>query len=432
MARLPAKTMAAPDLGALRWFSKLPDREASPYFGGRTEEMALVEGALSRIRERGQTGHRRPAVGESVLFQGAPGAGKSALLHHLVQRWRDGGHEAPLVVDTEASHYVDERVLALQIAEAFDPALAMQLRRSVTSPSSAIKSLSGGKPRVATGAGTAESDHHTATDEPTLANVARAFSGSRRTVVLILDEAQDLEGFDTDLTRQVIAKLHKGSHGGSFLTIFAGLAHSDEVLKNCSISRFSRGHDRTLSALPFDDAVDIVRLMLAECRIRGDEEIMRRWAQILAKESCGWPQHLHVSLQALAAQLLAASEPGRLEDVDSEFGIAVLNASAQAREEYYERRIDASLAGAWQLLAETLRRTDKAAPRDAVLGYIRAGARLHEGSKSLPKEYDAERFLDHMIRRGVLQRASGHMLVCPIPSFRDYIERIARNTQPET
>ena len=431
MARLPAKTMAAPDLGALRWFSKLPDREASPYFGGRTEELALVEGALSRIRERGQTGHRRPAVGESVLFQGAPGAGKSALLHHLVQRWRDGGHEAPLVVDTEASHYVDESELALQIAEAFDPALAMQFRRSVTSPSSAIKSLSGGKPRVATGAGTAESDHHTATDEPTLANVARVFSGSRRPVVLILDEAQDLEGFDADLTRPVISKLHKGSHGGSFLTIFAGLAHSDEVLKNCGISRFSRGHDRTLSALPLDDAVDIVRRMLAECRVRGGEEIMRRWAKILAKESCGWPQHLHVSLQGLAAQLLATAEPGRLEDLDSDFGSAVLNASALAREEYYERRIDAPLADAWQLLAETLRRTGKAAPRDAVLGHIRAAAQPNEESKSTPNGLNAERFLDHMIRRGVLQRATGDMLACPIPSLRDYIERIAQNTRPQ-
>ena len=432
MARSPARTMAEPDSDALRRFSKLTDREASPYFGGRTEELALVEGAPSQARVRVQTGHRRPAGGESVLFQGAPGAGKSALLHHLVQRWRGGGHEAPLVVDTEASHYVDERALAFHVAEAFDPALAMQFRRSVAGHSSAIRTLSSGVRRVGTDTDTAESKHHTATAEPTLANIARAFSGSRRPVVLILDEAQDLEGFDTDLTRPVISKLHKGSHGGPFLTIFAGLAHADGVLQNCGISRFSRGHDRTLSALPLNEAVEIVHLMLAECRVRGDEEDMHRWAQILAKESCGWPQHLHVSLQALAAQLLAASEPGRLEDVDSGFGITVLNASAQAREEYYERRIDAPLAGAWQLLAETLRRTDKAAPRDAVLGYIRAGARPHGGSKSLPKEYDAERFLDHMIRRGVLQRASGHMLVCPIPSFRDYIERIARNTQPET
>ena len=431
MARLPAKTTAAPDLNVLRWFSKLPDREASPYFGGRTEELALVEGVLSRIRERVQTGYWRPAVGESLLFQGAPGAGKSALLHRLVQRWLSGGEQAPLVVDTEASHYVDERALALHIAEAFDPALAMQFRRSVAGHSSAIRTLSSGVRRVGTDTDTAGSKHHTATAEPTLANIARAFSGSRRAVVLILDEAQDLEGFDTDLTRPVISKLHKGSHGGPFLTIFAGLAHADGVLQNCGISRFSRGHDRTLSGLPLDDAVEIVRLMLAECRVRGDEEIMHRWAKALAKESCGWPQHLHVSLQGLAAKLLAAAEPGRLEDLDSDFGIAVLNASALAREEYYERRIDAPLAGAWQLLAETLRRTGKATPRDAVLGHIQAAARPGEESKSIPNGLNAEKFLDHMIRRGVLQRAPGHMLVCPIPSLRDYIERIAQSTRPD-
>ena len=433
MARSPARTMAEPDLDALRRFSKLPDREASPYFGGRAEEIEVVENALRRIRERVQAGHWRPAGGETILFLGAPGAGKSALLHHLVRRWRGRGQEAPLVVDTEASHYVDEGALALHVAEAFDPAPAMQFRRSVTSHSSAIKSLSGGIPGVTTGTGTAESGHRSATApaEPTLTHVSKAFSKSQRSIVLVLDEAQDLEGFDANLTRPVISKLHKGSHGGPFLTVFAGLAHSDDVLQNCGISRFSRGHDRTLSALPYDDAVEIVHLMLAECRVRGDEENKCRWAKALAKESCGWPQHLHVSLQALAAQLLAASEAGRLEDVDSEFGIAVLKASAQAREEYYERRINAPLASAWQLLAEALRRTGKAAPRDAVLGHIRAAAQPSGKSMSIPNEIDAERFLDHMIRRGVLQRAPGHMLVCPIPSLRDYIERIARNTQPE-
>ena len=433
MARSLGRTMAEPDLDALRRFSKLPDREASPYFGGRAEEIEVVADALSRIRERVQADHWRPAGGETVLFLGAPGAGKSALLHHLVRRWRGGGQEAPLVVDTEASHYVDESALTLHVAEAFDPALAMQFRRSVTSHSSAIRSLSGGIPGVATGTGTAESGHHTATapTEPTLANVSKAFSKSQRSIVLVLDEAQDLEGFDANLTRPVVSKLHKGSHGGPFLTIFAGLAHSDGVLQNCGISRFSRGHDRTLSALHLDDAVEIVHLMLAECRVRGDEDNMRRWAIALAKESCGWPQHLHVSLQALAAQLLSASEPGRLEDVDSEFGIAVLNASAKAREEYYERRIDAPLASAWQLLAETLRRTGKAAPWDAVLGHIRAAAQPSGESKNIPNEFDAEKFLDHMIRRGVLQRAPGHMLVCPIPSLRDYIERIAQSTRSQ-
>ena len=104
------------------------------------------------------------------------------------------------MVDAEASHYVDERAQALHVAEAFDPALAMRFRRSLASHSSAIRTLNGGVSRVAMDTGMAESKHHPAPAEPTLANVTRSLSKSQRSVVLILDEAQDLEGFDADLT----------------------------------------------------------------------------------------------------------------------------------------------------------------------------------------------------------------------------------------
>ena len=69
---------------------------------------------------------------------------------------------------------------------------------------------------------------------------------------------------------------------------------------------------------------------------------------------------------------------------------------------------------------------------DALLSHIREAAHPGVGSRSLPKEFDEERFLDHMIRRGVLQHASGHTLACPIPSLRDYIERMAPRATPGT
>ena len=52
MVRSPRKPETGPDLDALRKFSELPDREATPYFGGRADEIGLVERALDRIRER--------------------------------------------------------------------------------------------------------------------------------------------------------------------------------------------------------------------------------------------------------------------------------------------------------------------------------------------------------------------------------------------
>ena len=108
MTRSPRKPETEPDLDALRRFSELPDREATPYFGGRADEIGLVERALNRIRERTRENRLNPAGGETILFQGAPGAGKSALLHHLVRGWESADPEAPVLVYTTASHYASE------------------------------------------------------------------------------------------------------------------------------------------------------------------------------------------------------------------------------------------------------------------------------------------------------------------------------------
>ena len=428
MARSRARVATELDLDALKDFAELPDREASPFFGGRADEIETVESALRRIRKRVLKGHWRPAGGETILFQGAPGAGKSALLHHLVQVWRNAGQNAPVVVDTELTHFADERTLALRVAEAADPAIAAQFRRSETTHSTSRTDLSGGIPGVVSGPGSAESGHQAASApaELSLAAVQEALSPSERSVVLFLDEAQGLDEFAADKVLPVISQLHKGSHGGPFLTVFAGLAYSSAVLGERGISRFSRGHERTLSALSFEEATEIVLRMLAEFRVCGDMELMSRWAQTLANESSGWPQHLHVGMQALVAQLLVAPTPGRLEPVDSQFGSEVLRESTQAREEYYEQRIDEALAAAPNLVAETLRRIGRGALRADALAHIRDAAQPGLGSKSLPKDHDAKMFLDRMIRRGVLQHAPGHKLVCPIPSLRDYVERLAK------
>ena len=373
-----------------------------------------------------------PADGETVLFQGAPGAGKSALLYHLAKVWRSSERNAPLVVNTALTHYVDERRLALHIAEAVDPAIAASFRRSETTHSSSRTDISGGIPGVVTGSGSAESGSQAANApaELSLDAVKRALSDSKRPVVLFLDEAQGVEVYDVKSVLPLITRLHTGNHGAPFLTVFAGLAYSSGVLRERGISRFSQGHEITLSALASEEATEIVLRMLAEFRVRGDNELKSQWAQTLAKVSCGWPQHLHVSMQALAAQLPAATTPGSLEPIDSPFGSEVLKASSQAREQYYERRIDDELVVALDLVAETLRRIGSGAFPANVLAHIREAAKPGHGTHSLPKDHDAEVFLDRMIRRGVLQHASGHKLVCPIPSLRNYIERLAKSSAP--
>ncbi len=428
MARSRAGIAAQPDFDALKKFSELTDRGDTPFFGGRTDEIATVENALKRIQRRTQEDHWHPAGGETVLFQGAPGAGKSALLYHLAKVWRSSGQNAPVVVNTALTHYLDEGRLALRIAEAVDPEIATSFRHSDTIHSNLSADVGGCIPGAITESGSAELGLQ-AEDAPlelSLSAVKDTLLDLKRPVVLILDEAQGLECFDAETVLPVISQLHKGSHGGPILTVFAGLAYSSGVLGERGIARFSQGHEITLSALTSEEARQIVLRMLAEFRVRGDKELKNQWAHTLANVSCGWPQHLHVAMQALAVELLSASTPGNLEPVDSHFGSEVLKASAQAREQYYERRIDDELVVALDLVAETLRQIGSGAFRANVLAHIREAARPDYGTKSLPEGHDAEMFLERMIRRGVLQHASGHKLVCPIPALQNYIERLAK------
>ena len=244
-------------------------------------------------------------------------------------------------------------------------------------------------------------------------------------MVLILDEAQDLEGFSVETVRPVISQLHKGSHGGPFLAVFAGLAYSNTVLQERGISRFSRGHESTLAALTSEEATEIVLRMLAEFRVRGDKELKNQWARILANESAAGRSTFMSPCRHLHCSFFLHQHPEGWNRSTATSDPEVLRASVRAREQYYERRIDEKLVVAPDLIAETLRRIGSGAFRANVLAHIDEAAQPGHGPKSLPKDHDAEMFLDRMIRRGVLQYAPGHKLVCPIPSLRDYVERLA-------
>ena len=78
-----------PDLEGLRFFSEPSDREPAAFFVGRADETEDIERALARALRHAQAGQR--SAGATRLIQGAPGAGKSALLAHLEKKWTQAG-----------------------------------------------------------------------------------------------------------------------------------------------------------------------------------------------------------------------------------------------------------------------------------------------------------------------------------------------------
>ena len=82
----------APDIGGLREFSALDDRDLSPFFAGRSEELEKLasrcQDVLKIWRERGRVGGRAMAV------VGCPGMGKTSLLDRFESLCNDADDPA--------------------------------------------------------------------------------------------------------------------------------------------------------------------------------------------------------------------------------------------------------------------------------------------------------------------------------------------------
>ncbi len=98
---------AGPDLDGLQSFLQVRDRDKAVFFVGRELEIAAVEMTAAYAFAEVQKG--MPASSMTLLFQGAPGVGKTSLLTHLTNRWRR--RDAPVVglrIDQDALASPDE------------------------------------------------------------------------------------------------------------------------------------------------------------------------------------------------------------------------------------------------------------------------------------------------------------------------------------
>ena len=243
----------------------------------------------------------------------------------------------------------------------------------------------------------------------------------KRPVILMLDEVQSLSRWSGP---SEISNLHQGIHGLPIVPIFAGLSDSFDVLRMHDISRMSRRRRVTLGALEQTEAKKVVTMMLDAFCIEGSSQ--NDWARRIAFESCRWPQHLHVGLQALAKSVVA--NDGMLGSIEGEFANSVSGLFAKYRKEYYRDRLDDDLANCVDLIYVLL---NEARPPGKTLGELRTIIEVRtkedDGWKfQLPKLFDISALLDRMIKRGFLQLTDAdYRYICPIPSLTDYIGELA-------
>ena len=401
---------SGPDLEGLKDFIDERDRNRTRFFVGRAKQIADVEGTCDLAFRRFREGSA--LAGTTLLMQGAPGAGKTALLKHLEDRWSRRAPAQPRALIVDRQRLASPAALAFDIAECLDPAKARLFRQTMTSGRQANLGL---VPAGVAGTRT------TATAPPTadFSELRRMFPTEawERPLCLMVDEIQNLE----PAQGTTLEALHLASDGLPIVPVLAGLSNAQEALaRHGRISRLAIDSVHTLGCLEPGQPADAVLRMLERFRVEARPAEAERWAGLLEHACDGWPQHLQNGMRALAENLVAVG--GALVAVDQ---AAVLNRTRERREAAYRARKSDEMRGAAFLVGSVMASMPAdGLNRHEMIDLIQARS-VHAGGSGwkLPEGMSAVKFLDHLVSRGALQRREDEKLACPIPSFRRFLMR---------
>ena len=411
------------------------DKQKAIFFVGRTDIIAGIETTVADIESRikaetSDTGLQPGKIltsQDTWLIQGAPGAGKSALLSHLESIWgaREGG---PVTVRIDPNNLRNETIVTGIIADCILPDYGEELLNTVRT----VEASAGVNALIQAGGKVIDSEQ----PSPGLAleHLGRLYSkkaaavskrvlkGSSltlpqlRPIVVMIDEVQMFDPEDVALLR----KLHNGTHGLPIVALLSGLAYSESMLAKARISRFAKtddmSHVQTITPLEAGETAESVKAMLNGYQIKGRHnsdlpDKIDSWCN-------GWPQFLEHYMIPLTRQLSANGLD--LTRIDES---AVRSRGDANRTEYYRDRLKNSpISKCTELLAEVAQAIGPIGCDLTDLEEMLEDRFWLKGSmrSTMPKNMEPTEFIEAMIVAGVVHRVDTTLTI-PIPSFRQYL-----------
>ena len=331
---------------ALARMAEVSDRTPPAVFVGREDEIALLDAAVQGVR-RGDVGH-------TVVVQGLPGAGKTALLHEygarLLASDGSGGLVVPVPLGPEDLDMaplamvktIDQSFLDHDAQGTWRRRINQALAKGMVVGDMVVAAMTKKTIGDFTPTSAAPESFGLALNEYAAFRFGR-FGAKATTFLLLLDEAQNVP--DTNRARAHLSALHRGVGGGVKVALACfGLSNTTERLRGLGLSRLASDHVRTLGALSNDEAEDTVRqtlaLALADFTFdQGafDERERSRWigaaTNAILKDSGNFPHHLANGCKALGRIVLA-------EGISREPPVAKLHEMCgKRRREYYDARL---------------------------------------------------------------------------------------------
>ena len=328
--------------------------------------------------------------GTIFLIQGAPGAGKTALLDECRkiaggQGWKTAKIKPPALWDPdELLHYLGKG------------------RRL---------SFTGGSGQVGVDAVVKADAKFDIAVNQHLPTTSSILQDGKKPLLLILDEAQTLGTTNAPPSGQsrtvtnVLDEIHNGELNRPITLIVAGLGTTVDAFESLGISRFSKECLIELGALSKEAERAVIHDWLTkEGEAKGDPDV---WVETIAQETYGWPQHILSYVDPALEQLEADN---RVMTVD---GLtAVLKAGRGFRLDYYKNRARSFTKEQRHCLARAF--------ADIPLGESTTHKVI---LASLTQEYgetEAEKLFRLGREKGLLEKRDGEYAI-PIPSMQDWL-----------
>ena len=393
------------------WLNRVDRAEVGrePFFRGRDAEFNVFRRAASSLHD-GLVG------GGTMIFQGAPGAGKTALMQECLEAVRrHSTPDAPWVA--VALHPGSLRFPGGVVREMVDAANAEseRLREGASGIASRVLGdlLYRGRqllqeilnPDISVG-GVSWGGREREVSTSSLFAHAAPLLGKFHIVVCV-DEAQNTPICDN--TKSVMDCLHRDPQGIPMVAAFFGLSDTQHVLRQCGLSKFDSGRVVNMDPLPFDDSACAIRSTFDAYDFTGTQEDREAWVNELAELSQGWPQH--INRVAVAAARVIRDNGGHINGALLE---QALESGRKRKDAYYAGRLAAGTRSPWvyRQMAQAAREKGGVLPYDDLRQFL--------------AEETLDDFLTNALHAGLLvqvQHLPYHYRI-PIPSFEDWLRAL--------
>ncbi len=396
-----------------------------PFFRGRDSEYQVFRNGVSSLGE----GH---IGGGTMIFQGAPGAGKTALMSECMESVRL--HSTPedpwVAVSVEANTLnsaasvvrimVEETSREIErLSGKFPGQVSGSMEKLKGIGQKLLSDLTKRAYTVSTG-GMDVTMHGRPENAPNPENIpaeivfrdAAPILDNVRLVVFV-DEAQNTPMGDS--TKGVINCLHRNTQGIPLVAAFFGLSDTENRLGNCGLSRPPDERVVNLELLTHEEASEVIKSVLESYNFIESLENPETWIDRLAQLSQGWPQHIN-RVSVSACRVIAKHE----HQVRGELLEYAIEEGRKSKENYYDMILRRCSAQPWiyKKLALIAKDGDGILRLDDIL-QIAQYARTRKGTP-------VDDFLTDALHAGVLieTRHPPSRYQIPVPSLGDYLRSL--------